>query len=251
MEVLLLKVTLTPSLILIASLTAKRIGPRFSGRLLGLPLTTGPFLTLIWLEAGPGTAASAAHGAALGQLTVVVFCLAYATAAVHIGPAAALSLSVLCGLMVAAAAILANSLWLCVAAPIAAILYRPALAAAEPGRPSRWDLPVRVVAAGGLVVLLTATTPLLGPVLAGALAALPMVSLVLAPSMHRSSGGAAAVGLLTGVLISAASTMAFLVVVAVAMVPLGPLTAFGLGVAALVITDLTTRGLRSRRTTTV
>nr|WP_052478731.1 hypothetical protein [Kibdelosporangium sp. MJ126-NF4]CEL20336.1 conserved protein of unknown function; putative inner membrane protein [Kibdelosporangium sp. MJ126-NF4]CTQ97561.1 conserved protein of unknown function; putative inner membrane protein [Kibdelosporangium sp. MJ126-NF4] len=250
MEVLLLRVTLAPCLVLLASILAHRIGPRFSGRLLGLPLTTGPFLALICLEAGPDAAARAAHGAALGQLTVVVFCVAYAAAAMHTGPGTALALSVPCGLMVAVSAVLADTVWLCVAAPVAAILYRPALTdpVEQPRQRSRWDLPMRMAVSGGIVLLLTTTAPLLGPVLAGAVASLPLLSLVLAPSVHRSSGGVAAAGLMTGVLVSAASTMAFLVVVSLTMVALDPVAAFGLGVAALVATDAVMGGLaRVRR----
>ncbi|MFI5277868.1 MAG: hypothetical protein ACHQ1E_11410, partial [Ktedonobacterales bacterium] len=77
MTTLVLKLTLTPILIGIASLAGRRWGPAISGWLVGLPLTSGPVIFLLALAHGASFAAAAATGTLAGTLSECVFCLAY------------------------------------------------------------------------------------------------------------------------------------------------------------------------------
>src|SRR5439155_1527475 len=62
----------------------------------------------------------------------------------------------------------------------------------------RWDLPVRMFVATGLVILITSAAPLLGPKLSGLLTTYPVYAGVLAVFAHAQRGGAAAVQVVRG-----------------------------------------------------
>ena len=78
MALLILRFTLAPLTIFIATVVQRRFGHRSGGRVVGLPLTTGPFLVLIALTEGANATSIAAHGVVAGQIMVVLFCTTYA-----------------------------------------------------------------------------------------------------------------------------------------------------------------------------
>lgn len=253
MEVLLLRATLAPLLILLTSIAAYRLGPRFGGRLLGLPLSTAPFLVVLCIEHGPQAASDASHGAALGQLTVVTFCLVYARLAVKARPLKALPIAVLCGAIAEVVVMLTHSLWLTAIAIVTAVAgavawsSTPTDAPPQPGGRSRWDLPFRMAVSGVVVLILTTTAPLLGPVVAGALSALPVLLIVMAPSVHRATGGEAAASLMYGALASAVGTITFVLVLSMTLVPAGPWAAFALALGGMAAGDAVVRAARRVR----
>src|SRR6476646_3982309 len=81
METLLLKLSVTPLLIGVASLAGRRWGETLSGWFIGLPLTSGPVCWFLALEQGTGFAAAAARGCLAGAAAEAGFCLAYGIAA--------------------------------------------------------------------------------------------------------------------------------------------------------------------------
>ena len=81
MTLLILKATLTPFLIVVATLAARRWGSTVGGWVAGLPLTSGPVSVFLAVEQGPTFAANAACGTLLGLIAVAVFCVAYARSA--------------------------------------------------------------------------------------------------------------------------------------------------------------------------
>ena len=83
MDTLVLKLVVTPVLILAASLAGRRWGESVSGWFVGLPLTSGPVCFFLALERGPGFAAAAARGCLTGAAAEVCFVLAYMTVAAH------------------------------------------------------------------------------------------------------------------------------------------------------------------------
>src|SRR6185437_1795920 len=85
MEILLLKLSVTPLLIAMASLAGRRWGETVSGWFIGLPLTSGPVFWFLALEQGTGFAAAAARGCLAGAAGEAGFCLFYAAAARHAG----------------------------------------------------------------------------------------------------------------------------------------------------------------------
>ncbi|MTB09580.1 MAG: hypothetical protein F2932_02515, partial [Actinobacteria bacterium] len=74
MSILLLRLLLTPSLVVLVSYIQKRWGHAIGGRVIGLPLSTAPFLVLVYLMDGASETEKAAHGVVAGQIAVVSYC---------------------------------------------------------------------------------------------------------------------------------------------------------------------------------
>ena len=241
-----------PSLtVLFAGWVQQRLGPRHSGRLIGLPLTSGPFLAVLLLIEGPEITVTAARGVATGQLMVVTFAATYAALTVaRWRPTSAL----LGGTSLVAALGAAIHAWLpwhaAFVVPFVAGLvllgWRPEqaqeqeqqTAVGQLGSSAGDSAPVRGLLArgvltGGLVAGLSLAAPLLGPSLAGLLASIPLVVAVLAPSAHARNGAATARTLLRGTLAVVPGTAAFALVIATALQALEPVAAFGLAMASL------------------
>src|SRR5579864_6606619 len=77
MELVLLKLVLTPTLIGAASLAGRRWGAFIGGWLIALPLTSGPVTFFLALDQGPGFAAGVAAGSLLGVMAIAAFAVAY------------------------------------------------------------------------------------------------------------------------------------------------------------------------------
>src|SRR5262249_45979354 len=77
MALLLLKVTITPGVIALATLAARRFGAAIGGWLIGLPLTNGPVALFLTLEHGSAFTAHVAMGFVAGITGEVVFVLVY------------------------------------------------------------------------------------------------------------------------------------------------------------------------------
>jgi hypothetical protein len=76
-QLLLIKLLLTPLLMIAISWAARRWGPGIGGLLAGLPLTSGPISTYLSVEQGPKFAASAASSSLLGLTPVAIFSVVY------------------------------------------------------------------------------------------------------------------------------------------------------------------------------
>ena len=76
-QVLLIKLLLTPVLMLAVSWAARRWGPGIGGLLAGLPLTSGPISIYLCAEQGPHFAASAAANSILSLMPVALFSVVY------------------------------------------------------------------------------------------------------------------------------------------------------------------------------
>ncbi|WP_042377224.1 hypothetical protein [Streptacidiphilus melanogenes] len=242
MELLLLRSALAPLLVLLASVLARRLGPRRGGQLLGAPTTSGPFLALTWIASGPEKAAAAAHGTATGMLGVACFCLAYARLAPTRRPARTLAIALACAAGAALAGAGGGSVWLSTALAVSVIvvglLTWPSVTP-TPARPNRgaggWEIPARMAITGVVVAGALAASDVLGSFVAGVLTALPVLLSVMVTSTHREAGGRAAVDMLRGALTSTAGTLGFMLVLCFAPTHLGPVAAFGLALAALVL----------------
>jgi hypothetical protein len=206
MNTLALKLSLTPVLILAASLAGRRWGEAIGGWLVGLPLTSGPVAFFLTLDQGPGFARQAAAGSLAGTAAQACFGLGYFWAAER----APWPLAFCAG--ASAYAIAATALQ-ALALPHLA-LFLVALAAltlalrAMPAQNVRrvvgilpiWDLPARMAIATTLVVAVTAGASTLGPRLSGLLATFPIFATVLTVFAHRVQGAAAARQVLRGLL---------------------------------------------------
>src|SRR5437588_7508211 len=78
-----IRLVVTPSLILFASLAMRRWGAAIGGWLAGFPFTSAPVVLILALEHGRSFAAEAAVGILLGVLSQVAFALTYAALAIR------------------------------------------------------------------------------------------------------------------------------------------------------------------------
>jgi len=242
-EILALKLILTPTLVSLASLAGRRWGPAVSGWLVGLPLTSGPIIFFLALGHGPSFARAAAVGTLMGTVSQAVFCLAYAWMAAH--PSSGL-LSLAAGVLAFAGATTALQRL----TPPLALLFpgvvlalglvlrfmpRGADAPVEPRPLPAWDIPARMTVATAYVVLLTALAPTLGPHLTGLAAPFPLYALILAAFAHHLEGSASAIRVLRGLLFGLFSFAGFFVVVSICLGSLPLALTFALAAAVAVI----------------
>jgi uncharacterized membrane protein (GlpM family) len=219
---LIVKLVLTPALVVATAWIGRRFGPAVSGWVVALPLMSGPITCFFAYEHGRPFAARASVGSLSGTLGETAFCLGWAVAARRGSWQACLAAAsagfVAVGLAVellpldqtlpfpllplAAAGIasLALGLWL---------LPSPRAAATAPPPLPRWDLPVRAVVATAILLLLTGVAETLGARLSGLVAVYPMYTAVLAGFAQRHEGGEAALRIMRGLLLGLFAFAAF------------------------------------------
>ena len=244
-----LKLVLTPLLIVGVSLAGRRWGPLVSGWLVGLPLTSAPVVLFLALEQGQAFAAQAAVGIMLGLISTAMFCLVYSRLAPHttwpgslLGSwAAVVAVPLVLGevhLPLAVVFVLVTACLIGVRWAIPAVPEAVAQAVPLP----RWDIPARVVVATGFVLALTAGAEALGPQLSGLIAPLPIYATILAVFTQRLQGTPATQRLLRALVTGVFSTVLFYLVLALLLQPTGLLPAFAgatgaaLGLHALSLT---------------
>lgn len=253
MLVVVAKVVLAPVLVGMATLIVRRWGQAAGGWLLGLPIVSGPTSVLLCAEHGPGFARAAAQGTLLGLVAGGAFCLTYALLAR--GRAWWKAMAVAVAVCIAVA-------W-CLSRVHAGTLPDAGLAAVALGlvahglrgtrratavRPSPTrSVAARMALAGIIVVAITTAAPILGSRMSGILTPLPVISALMAISLHRRSGGEAARGLLGGVAASSWGAAAFFLVVAALMSHTGPLNTYLLAAIAAVAATLLAIVLQARR----
>lgn len=253
MELILLRAAIAPCLVLLVSLSARRLGPRFGGQLLGAPATTGPFLLLLSVSSGTRAAATASRGSVAGQLAVACFCLAYGRLAPALRPAVTLALALPVAAVAGLAGTLLGNVWLtagttAVVIVVGLLTWPPSDDEPTPTRRARaWELPARMALSGLTVLAATAVADAVGPFAGGALSSVPVLLAVMAPSMHHRAGGGAAADMMRGALLCVAGTIGFLLVLSFGLAPLGPGPAFPLALTATVLIDCLTEGLLSPR----
>ena len=262
MTTLVLKLVLTPSVMVGATLAGRRWGGTVSGWLVGFPLTSGPLVLYLAIDHGRRFAAHTAVGSLSGAIAESAFCLGYslgarrgwrvalATASACFAGTAAVLQTLPLGygppllpLLAAVLVALAAGLWL---------LPRVAEPDAVPVRTPRWDLAARAAVATGVVVALAALAPRIGARLTGLLAVYPLYSAVLAAFAHRLQGSAAAIALLRGLLVGLFSFTAFYAVLPELLVHAGTAPAFAVAIAAALAVQAVSgaRLLRWGRSTT-
>ena len=244
MSILLLRLLLTPSLVVLVSYIQKRWGHAIGGRFIGLPLSTAPFLILIYLMDGADQAANAAHGVVAGQIAVVSYCYVFTFVSWRKAwPVALLTGWLIAGLADLALVQLANT-WLVgaivvlVSASAVKFWPKPLTDDQVVRVPQWWETPMKAAVAGTLVASLTQVKDVIGVQAAGVLASMPVILSVLAPTTVRTYGPSAVSELLSGTTKSLGGSVMFSTIVAATITVLPAPIAFTLGLAGLIITDL-------------
>jgi len=218
---LLLKILLAPSLIAIVELVRSRWGDKVGGRFIGLPITTLPYVIVIWVQEGKSFAGESAHGAVAGQISLLVFLWVYAYAALRLSWIPAISVATFACL----ASGVVVTLRVIPMLPLAVIVFTlwflalknwPKYSHENRSQKSpRWELPARMLTTVILIVVLSQFATHLGPNLAGALASYPVIITVLGSFSHRRNGPTAIVSSMHGlmqVMPLAISIMTFLAI---------------------------------------
>ena len=245
--ILLLKILVTPALVLAASLASRIWGQSIGGWLIALPLTSGPVAFFLALDQGPVFVQDTAFGVVSGAAAQGGFSVGYAwTASRYRWP---LSLAAGMGGYVLIVTILralglpfAGLVVAAVLVLIASIRLMPQqryVAHRDFVHPV-WDLPGRMVIATALVVGLTAAAPLTGPWLSGVLATVPIFASVMAVFAHRHYGTDAAVHVVWGFALGIFSVVGFFFALANLIVPFGIAAAFCAAIAAAFATQALT-----------
>lgn len=219
-SLLALKLFLSPVLVGGASWIQQRWGHAIGGRIIGLPLTTGPFLLIVYLQEGSSYAGRAAHGIVAGQLALAVFTYVYAVSVTRLSWWGSLGIATLCELGTTLA-LTQNTPSLALLVPInlgvivMALRHwpEPLALAARVTHPA-WELPARLMTAVTLIVGLSALAQLLGPTMAGALATYPVIVSVLGAFTQRRYGAEGVQAILRGLLESLPVTVLIIASVA-------------------------------------
>jgi hypothetical protein len=232
------KLLLAPLCVLAVSLAGRRWGTAVAGVLGGLPVVAGPILLVLTLVHGRRFGADAAAGTLLGLCALTTFVVVYWRASVRFGA----TISVLCGWagFGVAVALLDQAHppdLVALALTLAVVTVAPSLLHAPPGDPGGigplpwWDLPARALAAGAMVLALSAASGALGPGLSGLLAPFPVIASVLAVFTHLHGGPDQVKILLRGLLLGFYGFAAFCFSLAVALPSLATAPAFLLATA--------------------
>jgi hypothetical protein len=196
---LVLRIVLVPVLIAAVTLATRRWGHRVGAFVTALPAVAGPTLLFYAIQQGAPFAADAARGSLLGLVGVAAFCLVYARASTRFHWLSCLLFGW------ASFAIVTTLIYRVPVGPIAAFLIavatligaRALLPSHGPVLPSsgapRWDLPLRMVSAAGLVFTLTAAAERLGSSVSGILTPFPVATAILAGFTHAQRGSAACI----------------------------------------------------------
>jgi uncharacterized membrane protein (GlpM family) len=191
--VLLLKLIIVPCFIGLITLAGRRWGPRIAGLLGGLPIVGGPIIFFITLEQGAPFAIQTTALALASCAAIMLFGIAYCWSSTRFN----WLISYCCALSVwlLVALILAKIDFSQFAATILAIItliltpfLLPKPKSFAPGKPSKYDLPLRMAAGAFLTVSITTLAPFLGSSWSGLLAMFPVIGSVLAVFTHTQYG---------------------------------------------------------------
>lgn len=251
MNLLLIKLTITPLLIASATLTARRWGQAVGGWLVGLPLTSGPVSLFLALEQGREFAAAATHSSLFGIVGVGFFCLIYSRCAERFSwPVTTLLTLILYLAVVGLLSWFSLPLWatfiitLLLLKVCLLLIGFPQVCRLNLSAPW-WDLPLRMGAATVMVLAITGGASALGPAWSGLLAPFPVFTYVMVVFCHALYDPRAVRQLLRGVIIGSYAAAAFFTIVSVSVTTQPLAVVYTLAVfTALAVNTLTFTMLR-------
>jgi uncharacterized membrane protein (GlpM family) len=196
-----LKMAMTASIVVTASVVAERTGPFIAALIAALPTAAGATYIILALEHPPAFIAASAVGSLAANAAVAVFALAYAALAQRHG--IVLSITVALLIWFGAAALLRLVDWtpmtaLALNAAVFAVTvllsvrYRGVAMPRETLKRSRYDIPLRAAAVALVVALVTTASHWIGSFASGVLAVFPIVMASFAVIVHPRVGGKAA-----------------------------------------------------------
>jgi hypothetical protein len=245
LDLLLVKLLLTPLLMAAVSYASRRWGGAIGGLLAGLPLTAGPISIYLAAEQGRDFAATAALGSIAGVGAVTLSYLVYTEASRRLSAWPTMGLT---ALAYGVAMIMLRGLDLSLG-PILFIDFATILlvfirrsrsqGVAATAVYSTWDLPARMLTSTAMVLFVTACAHLIGPHYSGLFSTIPVIGWPLIAFAHRQRGREEAMAVLLGILKGTLGLIAFYMVVYL-MLPASP--AIATYALALLVSGLLTMG---------
>jgi len=240
-ELVAIKLVSVPIFIWIISTVARKWGHSVGGLILGLPLTSGPVLFFLSLEQGNVFASEAAIGTLMGLVPLAGSCLVFSLISFRANWPS--SLFACCVTFLGVALILnlvePPLLWAFVGVLAFLTFIRRLFPSArvEPlsSKPPNWELPARAIAATALVLAITEGATILGPHLSGLLTPFPVYATILGVFTLKFEGANAAALFLRGVITGCLTTAVFLFIISCYIIPLGVISAMGLGILVVLI----------------
>lgn len=194
---LVLKVVLTASIVVIASVAGERFGPFWGALITCVPVSAGPAYVLIALEHDAAFVAASALASFIAVSAAWLFQCSFVRLGRHFGIVATLAGALILWLAAALAIReIAWTFWTAAACNIVVFLlamkFTPAVnmtGASTPHAPQPWyELPVRALLVGVFVVSIAAVSGLIGSSATGIAAVFPLATSSLAIVMARRFG---------------------------------------------------------------
>lgn len=249
-----LKLIVTPLLMWAVSLASRRWGGLLGGLLSGLPITSALVMTFLCLEQGTAFVLGAVPGALGGLAAVQATYAVYLYITHRFGIACAVPLALLCYGVAAYAFTHWGGLYLSIAMALLLIAVLIRASGREP-RPDTltqprhryWEIPLRMVSATGLLMVTTSLASWLGPAASGMLAPIPVIAWPLVVFAHVQSGRAGMAMMVRGNAIGAVGVIAFYLIVAGLLEPIGIAATMGLAVGVAVVLTVALATVLRRR----
>jgi hypothetical protein len=235
------KALATALIVVSASAAAEALGPVWGAIIASLPVSAGPAYVFLAMQHGPVFVAASALSSAAANAATGLFLTTYGILARRMPPWRALGTAV--GGWLAASMVIQQFAWTPVSAAALnlaayglglAFLHRHRAADPGPARPSRrrWsDLPLRAASVAGFVSIVIATSTVLGPEATGIAAVFPVSLISLIVILLPRLGGPATAQVATNALPPMLGFGVMLLMLHLAIRPLGIGAALGLGMA--------------------
>lgn len=249
-----IKMAITASLVVFATLAAERFGSLVGAMVATLPIAAAPSYVFIALDHDAAFITASALGSLVSNAAVMAFCIVYTLIAQSRGLATSLAAAlgswtalVLISRSVPwsmPGAVLLNILVLMICIPVA----RRFRMAPMPARRRRWyDTPVRAAMVATLVATVVTLSSQLGPSVTGLLAVFPIVLSSLVLILQPRIGGPATAAITANGIPGLAGLGLALLVLNLAAVPIGTPAALALALAVSIAWNLVILTLRRRR----
>jgi uncharacterized membrane protein (GlpM family) len=218
-NIFILKLIMTPLIVIFVTLVARRWGEAIGGLLIGLPLTSGPVSVFLAVEQGRHFAAIAANSAMQGLMPVTAFYVTYVYTARRFPWYLSSLFSIILYLVVVAgiSVLQIDPLLTTIIVPLVLLAGTLTLGkkvgSAAPISPPAWDLPARMVLATLIVILITTGANTLGSQWSGLLSPFPIFTFVMVTFSHRQGGPTAVRRFIQGVSLGLFSYVAFFLVI--------------------------------------
>lgn len=252
---MLVKIFLTPLLILMCLLVARRWGSFVGGVIAGLPLISGPVSFFLTLEQGAAFSAAASFNTLLGVLACTATALIYPWLAAWGMPWFVALPASLCGFFGGGWAVLHlpfSHVWAVVLSSLCPVLVLTCLprvmARGKHGHAlsAGVRVPMQMACGAGLVFAVTEAAHWLGPGWSGVLMFFPVMVCSIVPFAHATHGAPAVVSIFRGIMAGWFGCIAFAVVVMTGVEHLSLWLCYGLASAAALLASTVVSLLEQR-----